>query len=619
MSASGRRRTCLLALLVVIAAGCATQVGVRRVSEPKADRRLAANVLATGAPSAWSRHTLHRLALLDLYGQDREGALAKLHASLAEPDLEPQRLKARLFALSELSFHHARKTSGGILGRWRREQARAWFLASTVYAFGYVARELRGSTQSAALDSRTRLAADLYNRGLAEGLERDGTLRVADGEHVLPFGTLSLDLDEATLRWGDYLLTDFVSSAELETYGITNRYRHAGVGAPLVAAVTPAPDREQRESVRITKRARVASTLLMRLDFARELELADGSVLPPEVDPTAALALRLDRFDAAAAARRAFFSGDLGFLREERITDQLGMLYPYRPGRVPVVFVHGTNSTPITFFEMLNELENDPILGDQLQYWFFGYASGSPIGYSGGLLADALRRIVEELDPEGEDPALRRIVVIGHSQGGLLTKLTVVDSGLAFWDAVFDKPVDRLAVAEETQRILERSLLFTPVESVSRVIFISTPHGGSFLTRNPLSGLVVRMISIPEQVTDAIVEVLSDDPDALALEQAERLSTSLDNMRPGNRFLEILRSLPVVDDVAVHSIVAVQGEGPPQKLSDGVVQYLSAHIQQGSERLVRSGHSAQRHPAAIAEVRRILREHLGAFEDAAGP
>lgn len=47
-----------------------------------------------------------------------------------------------------------------------------------------------------------------------------------------------------------------------------------------------------------------------------------------------------------------------------------------------------------------------------------------------------------ELDPDGRDPALRRMVVIGHSQGGPLPKLTVVDSGSRFWDNISGAPFE---------------------------------------------------------------------------------------------------------------------------------------------------------------------------------
>jgi hypothetical protein len=49
-------------------------------------------------------------------------------------------------------------------------------------------------------------------------------------------------------------------------------------------------------------------------------------------------------------------------------------------------------------------------------------------------LREALRAMRKGVDPEGKDPALDQMVVIGHSQGGLLTKMTVVTSGMRFWD-----------------------------------------------------------------------------------------------------------------------------------------------------------------------------------------
>ena len=55
------------------------------------------------------------------------------------------------------------------------------------------------------------------------------------------------------------------------------------------------------------------------------------------------------------------------------------------------------------------------------------------------------------------------------------------------------------------------------------------------------------------------------------------------------------------------------GDGPITGKTDGVVAYESAHIEGvQSERIVRSGHSTPGHPETIEEVRRILREHIGA-------
>ena len=56
-------------------------------------------------------------------------------------------------------------------------------------------------------------------------------------------------------------------------------------------------------------------------------------------------------------------------------------------------------------------------------------------------MREALAAAVARLDPEGKDPALRRMVLIGHSQGGLLVKMQVISSGDQIWNAVSLKPV----------------------------------------------------------------------------------------------------------------------------------------------------------------------------------
>src|SRR6185295_13868978 len=105
--------------------------------------------------------------------------------------------------------------------------------------------------------------------------------------------------------------------------------------------------------------------------------------------------------------------------------------------------------------------------------------TGNPIGYSAGRLRAALTSAVREFDPEGKDPALHRMVVIGHSQGGLLAKLTAIDTGSRLWDRISNKPFDQVELEPETRQLLQQSMFFTPLPFVGRVIFVSTPHRGA--------------------------------------------------------------------------------------------------------------------------------------------
>jgi pimeloyl-ACP methyl ester carboxylesterase len=277
-----------------------------------------------------------------------------------------------------------------------------------------------------------------------------------------------------------------------------------------------------------------------------------------------------------------------------------------------VVFVHGTASSPARWAEMINEFIGDPRLRSYYEAWLFFYNTGNPIIYSALQLREKLQDAIATLDPEGEDPGLQRLVVIGHSQGGLLTKLQAVDGGERFWSNVSDLPIEEVGFDPETEKLLRAAFFFEAVPQVRRVVFIATPHGGSFRAGWRVGALTARLLSMPSDLMKLGGELFEADRAKQLRRSFGRVPNSIDNMIPGNPFLKTLRATPLAPGVTAHSIIAVQGTGPPGG-DDGVVRYESAHIEGvASEKVVRSSHSVQGHPEAVAEVRRILFEHLAA-------
>ena len=112
------------------------------------------------------------------------------------------------------------------------------------------------------------------------------------------------------------------------------------------------------------------------------------------------------------------------------------------------------------------------------QFRLFQYNTGQPVLYSVMLLRRALRSVLNEIDPLGEDDALRRMVIMGHSQGGLLTKLMLIRSGNRFWENVTDEPFEKVEMAPEPRELLREATFFEPVPTLRRVVFIATPHRG---------------------------------------------------------------------------------------------------------------------------------------------
>jgi hypothetical protein len=199
--------------------------------------------------------------------------------------------------------------------------------------------------------------------------------------------------------------------------------------------------------------------------------------------------------------------------------------------------------------------------------------------------------------------------VIGHSQGGLLTKLTAIDSGDRFWRTISRRPFEKVRMSSETRAELRAAVFVEPLPYVRRVVFISTPHRGSFLAGPDfVRRLASRVIRLPTDLMKMSADVARIRESVSTELQTAHMVTSLDNMSPGNAFIETIAEISVAPGIADHSIVSVSGTGPPEGLDDGVVRYESAHrTDVDSEVVVRSGHSSQANPNTVNEVERILR------------
>ncbi|HTO08821.1 MAG TPA: hypothetical protein VMR86_17365 [Myxococcota bacterium] len=601
----------LLASALFVA--CATPIGVDPVSPREADLELGQSALTGDEPTSLSREYLERLGLADLYRENPREALAQLRSGLGGPDEV-----GRLFALSELWFESALKTGD-----------RGEYLAAAVYAWAFLFPK-NPALNPTPYDGHIRLALDLYNRGITEGLaaaERDDqtTLDLSPREIPLPFGAFVLSPPEHEFRYGGYQLQHFVSLRDLKIHGLRNRYRRAGIGAAVAAQVDGEGTAHDRW---IPPNAKVPLTVLLRMPDARagldrakvkgSLEIydadetpsveIDGRQVPLESEPSATIAYRLDHapvwdFEIAGFRRPEFTLPSAGKNKG------LIFLTPYRPGRIPVVFVHGTASSPARWAEMGNELLGDPRVASRYQLWFFVYNSGQPVLTSAANLRESLEAALSDIDPEGKDPALRQMVVIGHSQGGLLTKLMVVSSGNQFWNNISGVSFTSVKLSQDTSTLLKRAVFFDALPFVKRVVFISTPHKGSYIAENWLGMLARRFVAMPAAFTNAALE-LGQLREQVALRGSWKMPTAVDNMDWSNPGLRTLYSLPIASWVRVNSIIPVLQE-PIQTGEDGVVRYSSAHIEPVESELVvcPCGHSTQATTQTIEEVRRILYKH----------
>lgn len=620
----------VIVTLVGLLTGCATPVGVSRVDSQDANRLRNESALATGKLSEPTKKLLRRQDLLDTFDAQPAQVIAQLHQGL-----KPQGDEDRLFALAELAFLQADQSGD-----------HAYFLASAVYAWALLFPEDGTGIQLLPSDPRRRLAYDFYNQSLARGLSQGedlDELRLQPGRYRLPFGALEITLDPSGLTWAGYRLEHFVPTAGLEVRGFRNRYATPGIGAPVAASLARgAAAANILGAKRIGPRTQVPATVLLRLDRARTslatgriqgrlallhadetpTVIVDGQELPLESDPTAALAYQLEGNPLYSAEIFGLLRGGLfrGQLPQDRAQDGLFMMHPYRRGKIPIVLVHGTASSPLRWAELINELQGDPEIDARYQIWLFTYDSGNPIPYSAGRLRQALIDTLQELDPRQQDPALRRMVVIGHSQGGLLTKMTAIDSGNRFWNFVSDQPFESLKLTPETRDFLQQSLFFTPLPFVERVIFVATPQHGALMASGRIGAIGAWLVSLPVGVLNRFAQAATLTGDDKLMTKLRRPPTAIDNMNPENPGLQALASIPVSPRIPAHSIIAVEGNGPKEEGDDGVVAYRSAHIPGAvSEKVVRSSHSCQGQPETIEEIRRILNLHVASERRAGLP
>jgi pimeloyl-ACP methyl ester carboxylesterase len=606
------RTWCACTLALVIASACATPVGVDRVDPRIVHRELARSAISSDRPSAPTEEFMTRMSLREAFQRDPDGTLATLHAELA-----PAGDMDRLYALAELSFLRAERTR-------RPDQA----LAAALYAYAFLFDP--GSPRLDRFDPRVQVARNLYNRGLARGLPgaTPGQVALESGRRALPFGAIDVQIAPRETIWAGFELAHFTNVADFRVRGLDNRYREPGIGAPLAATLGAPVSASPAVASRIPPRLRVPVTAFLRVEDPRaqiasgrvagtlevysedersELTL-NGEAVPLELEKSSSLAYMLEGSTIWDFGLQGFRLGDfLPIAQAERLL----FLHPYLPGHIPLVLVHGTFSSPATWAQLVNELENDRAVSRRYQPWLFIYNSGNPIAYSAGILAASLRRAVAEIDPEGRDPALHQMVVVGHSQGGLLTKLMVVDSGDAFWRNVSRRPIDEAGLSPESRELLERSLFFEPLPFVTRVVFMATPHRGSFLSDFRVTSWLSRLVKLPATLSKTVLDIATHGTDEFLLSSLNRPPTSLDNMRSRNPMLRTLAELPIAPGVASNSIIAVRGNGPYQQGNDGVVRYTSAHLEGVESELVvqPSGHSVQMTQRGIQELRRILIEH----------
>ncbi len=565
----------------------------------------------------------------------------------SDPEQVLRQLQVILRAENNANILFAHAELANLLARRQEDQdeKKAFDLYVTAAADSYeYLFDIKFAATRNQYDPQFRQACDLYNESLDRAMRlanRHGGLKPGL-QHFCHTGSESIlfriTSQEGHLRDGGFKKFEFVSDYEIT--GLSNHYRTYGLGVPLIAARAAFEENQQLEShyppgmsVPLTAYLRILPSREMGPEGARMRE-AVLELYDPLNTPTVQVADRTVPLQSDSTTPLAYFLDNLeytdtgaatsGLLRPDTTPHPGGlyMLEPYQPGKIPVLMVHGIWATPISWMTMFNDLRSIPEIRKHYQFWCYFYPTGEPFVYTAADLREQMVQLRKILDPENRENALEQIVMVGHSMGGLISRLQSVDSGDLFWQQIAEQPLDMAKEDPETRKQIERLFFFRANPAVRRVVTIATPFSGSDLSNSATQWIGSQLIEPPKLVMDSLQKLKSENPKLLKTDVADLTPTSLEMLAPGSAALKSLAAAPQAPWVTYHNVIGrteskdllrrVTGDG------DGVVTISSAQADDVVSEIIVDAdhHSIHRHPRTILEVRRILLEHLDSLRPA---
>lgn len=606
------------ALGLLLISGCSSEISVVRVG---VDGRLGYGESITSAGISQETNNLLGNFLLEEAFEERPGKLVTELERLFRAEPRP----AYLAALADCSLNI------GLRYRKDPDTAIRYHLSAALYSYGYLAALDRPDLKPYNAErlqmmriynlATTELFDYLHRRGLH--LKSSFSLSAAGGQRV-NFLAPQFELPLAPEEFEDYLLC-----ADYRTKNLTHISRSFGVGAPLICELTEHAVKGGGET-RFAEQQTLPATLLIRFDMPERGELTAQLLY---LDSRNCETVRLGKYNLpveqdfstplAYMVRNPLPFDYLTYMLRPEATRQMQGLYmfePFREDRIPVILVHGLMSNIRTWMQLINTLQSDPVLRKHYQFWGFTYSSGNPVLLSAKMLRDDLLLEEERLQESGcSTEMFSRMVIVGHSMGGLVAKTLAMNSGDRLLESVLGADYqEKLENLEPDQRLFVQDMMnFEALPFAKRLVFFAVPHHGSEMAQSWIAHFGSSLIRLPVSLVmrgEGIIKALMDQ--GVFMPNDTKFATGIDNLDPDNRMLNLLRELPFAPGVVYHSVIGNREEDGVPGGSDGVVPYLSSHLDgAASELVVKSDHSVQVNPLAIQELRRILIEHLRQYPE----
>ncbi|KAB1857795.1 alpha/beta hydrolase [Acinetobacter tandoii] len=299
--------------------------------------------------------------------------------------------------------------------------------------------------------------------------------------------------------------------------------------------------------------------------------------------------------------------------RENRLTmPHLYMLEPYNPNKKVIVLVHGLASSPEAWVRLTNDIMGDKVLRENYQVWQVFYSTNMPIIESRLQIYALLKQSFAQVNANAA--AKNDAVLIGHSMGGIISRLLVSDADVT--KKALSMMSNRQLSKYKKVPIVAQRMQIKDIPNFSRAIFISAPHHGTAYADLWFTRAARKIIKLPGAFLTAVGDTLqSQDLDFSDL--AKQIDQGLIQNGPSDlshksKFMATTSDIMPRKGLLFHSIMGNDTKSDdPNLITDGIVPYKSAHLEGAvSEKIIQGGHSIQETPEAVLELRRILRLHL---------
>jgi triacylglycerol esterase/lipase EstA (alpha/beta hydrolase family) len=533
----------------------------------------------------------------------------------------------RLGALSELWLGRAIEVEHAHKAPIMDEATLEAYLEAARFAYAYLFFTAR-SPADRAFDQRQLQVMDFYNYANESTIKRlfvtQALRRSAWSQATIAGWTIARPASDVRLEDEEGIPAEIIPAANLRFKGLRDIYTRDGFGSDFVVVTPPRTladgiawrdpeyssmtgallfEGSTLEEIIDTRQVR----LLTKDPYREDTISIEGHAVPLSANFTAAYGVWIARSGFAAQSIRSLLGREGGIT-----TPRVLLMQPYDPTRLIVVMLHGLASSPEAWINVSNEVMGDDDLRRSYQVWNVYYPTNMPVAVNLAHIRNALDATLQHFDPTGTARASHDMVLVGHSMGGLISRLLISASGESLWKSI---PVRSNLSPAELARLHERLgsyLQFTPMPQVTRVIFLASPHRGTPLAQHRIARWMSNLIRTPAVLLaelTSVSDVLQSQGKSDSI--VARVPNSIDNLSDKDPFILAASDLPIAPRDRYNTIVGVyKPVGPLLTTNDGVVPYKSAHLDGAeSELAIPSWHSVQQTPAAILEIRRILREH----------